>query len=228
MDVEVVIETPQGSRNKYKVDPKSGRIRLDRMLFTSTVYPLDYGEIPGTLAEDGDPVDILVWLDEPTFPGCLVSVRPVAVFWMTDERGPDAKLLGVAAHDVRKSKIRDLADVPRHLLNEIGHFFDIYKELEPGKATDVRGWMDRAEAERVVKEARVAKEKGPRSGVTASGPVPGQRADMPGADRHARVLSERNVKLPRGNAVQADCGNRTSSMKFGIRSRHGVPPDGHS
>jgi inorganic pyrophosphatase len=163
MDVEVVIETPQGSRNKYKADHKSGRIRLDRMLFTSTVYPLDYGEVPGTLAEDGDPVDMLVWLDEPTFPGCVVTVRPVAVFWMTDERGPDAKLLGVCAHDIRKSQVRDLADVPRHLLNEIGHFFDIYKELEPGKSTDVRGWMDRAEAERVLKEARVASEQMLRS-----------------------------------------------------------------
>ena len=139
MDVEVVVETPQGSRNKYRIDPKSGRIRLDRMLFTSTVYPLDYGKIPDTLAEDGDPLDMLIWLDEPTFPGCLVTVRPVAVFWMTDERGPDAKLLGVAAHDVRKGQVRDLEDVPRHLLNEIGHFFDIYKELEPGKSTDVRG-----------------------------------------------------------------------------------------
>jgi inorganic pyrophosphatase len=169
MDVEVVVETPQGSRNKYRVDPKNGRIRLDRMLFTSTVYPMDYGEIPGTLAEDGDPLDILVWLDEPTFPGCLVTVRPVAVFWMADERGPDAKLLGVAAHDIRKNQIRDLADVPSHLLNEIGHFFDIYKELEPGKSTDVRGWMDRAEAERVIKEAEA------RAGLVASGPVPAQR-----------------------------------------------------
>ena len=155
MDVEVVIETPQGSRNKYQIDPKSGRIRLDRMLFTSTVYPLDYGKIQGTLAEDGKQLDALVWLDEPTFPGCLVTVRPVAVFWMTDERGPDAKLLGVAAHDVRKGKVRDLADMPRHLLNEIGHFFDIYKELEPGKSSDTRGWMDRAEAERVIKESQV-------------------------------------------------------------------------
>jgi inorganic pyrophosphatase len=151
------------------MDHKSGRIRLDRMLFTSTVYPLDYGEITGTLAEDGDPLDILVWLEEPTFPGCLVTVRPVAVFWMTDERGPDAKLLGVAAHDIRKSRIRDLADVPGHLLNEIGHFFDIYKELEPGKSTDVRGWMYRAEAERVIKEAEA------RAGLVATGPVPAQR-----------------------------------------------------
>jgi inorganic pyrophosphatase len=182
MDVEVIVETPQGSRNKYKIDWKSGRIRLDRMLFTSTVYPLDYGKLPDTLAEDGDPLDALIWLDEPTFPGCLVTVRPVAVFWMSDERGPDAKLLAVAAHDVRKSKIRDLADVPRHLLNEIGHFFDIYKELEPGKSTDVRGWMDRAEAERVIKEAEA------RAGAVASGPVPEQRADIPDVGNRARVL----------------------------------------
>ncbi|HEX7164592.1 MAG TPA: inorganic diphosphatase [Trebonia sp.] len=184
MDVEVVVETPQGSRNKYRIDPKSGRIRLDRMLFTSTVYPLDYGKIPGTLAEDGKALDVLIWLDEPTFPGCLVTVRPVAVFWMTDERGPDAKLLGVAAHDVRKARIRDLPDVPHHLLNEIGHFFDIYKELEPGKSTDVRGWMDRAEAERVIKEAEA------RAGHAATESVPDQRTDS-----RLRVLHERNSKL---------------------------------
>jgi inorganic pyrophosphatase len=154
MEIEVVVETPQGSRNKYEVDHKTGRIRLDRMLFTSTVYPLDYGFVDGTLAEDSDPLDALVWLDEPAFPGCVVTVRPVAVFWLHDEQGPDAKLLTVCAHDPRKAPIRDLTDVPPHLLNEIGHFFDIYKELEPGKSTDVRGWMDRAEAERVIKEAQ--------------------------------------------------------------------------
>jgi inorganic pyrophosphatase len=187
MDVEVIVETPQGSRNKYKIDWKSGRIRLDRMLFTSTVYPLDYGKLPDTLAEDGDPLDALVWLDEPTFPGCLVTVRPIAVFWMSDERGPDAKLLAVAAHDVRKSGIRDLGDVPPHLLNEIGHFFDIYKELEPGKSTDVRGWMDRAEAERVIKEAEA------RAGAAAPGSVPGQRTDVPGVQHGARVLSRGNI-----------------------------------
>ncbi len=190
MDVEVVVETPQGSRNKYKLDTKSERIRLDRMLFTSTVYPMDYGKVLGTLAEDGKPVDVLVWMEEPTFPGCLVTVRPVAVFWMTDERGPDAKILGVASHDVRKSGIRDLADVPEHLLNEIGHFFDIYKELEPGKSTDVRGWMDRAEAERVITEAEAR---------LASGAVPEQRGDDEEdagphlRTRTARVLSERDA-----------------------------------
>jgi inorganic pyrophosphatase len=174
MDIEVVIETPQGSRNKYKMDHKSGRIRLDRTLFTSTVYPLDYGEVAGTLAEDGEPLDVLVWLDEPTFPGCLVTVRPVAVFWMADESGPDAKLLSVAAHDIRKSKVNDLSDVPRHLLNEIGHFFDIYKALEPGKSSDVRGWMDRAEAERVIKEDRARLAAAP----DVLSAVPGQRRDV--------------------------------------------------
>jgi inorganic pyrophosphatase len=154
MDVEVVIEIPQGSRNKYEMDHKTGRIRLDRMLFTSTVYPLDYGFIEGTLAEDGDPLDALVWLDEPTFPGCLMTVRPVAVFWMLDEHGPDAKVLTVPAGDPRRASIKDLGDVPAHLTAEIGHFFDIYKELEPGKSTDVRGWMDRDEAERVIKESQ--------------------------------------------------------------------------
>jgi inorganic pyrophosphatase len=155
MDVDVVIEIPQGSRNKYEMDHEAGRIRLDRMLFTSTVYPLDYGFIDKTLAEDGDPLDALVWLDEPTFPGCLVTVRPVAVFWMTDEHGPDAKVLTVPSADPRMGLIKDLADVPPYLTAEIGHFFDIYKQLEPGKSADVRGWMDRAEAERLIKEAQL-------------------------------------------------------------------------
>ena len=154
MNVEVVVEIPQGSRNKYEMDHETGRIRLDRMLFTSTRYPLDYGFISGTLAEDGEPLDALVWLDEPTFPGCLVTARPVAVFWMLDERGPDAKVLTVSANDLRMSGIRELEDVPAHLTAEIGHFFNIYKQLEPGKYSDVRGWQDRAAAERVVKDAQ--------------------------------------------------------------------------
>ena len=155
MDVDVVIEIPQGSRNKYEMDHTTGRIRLDRMLFTSTVYPLDYGFIDNTLAEDGDPLDALVWLDDPTFPGCVVTVRPVAVFWMTDEKGPDAKVLTVPSADPRMGGVRNLTDVPPYLTAEIGHFFDIYKELEPGKSADVRGWMDRAEAERLIKEAQL-------------------------------------------------------------------------
>ena len=153
MDIEMIVEVPQGSRNKYEMDHETGRIRLDRMLFTSTRYPLDYGFIPGTLAEDGDPLDALVMLDEPTFPGCYVLARPVAVFWMSDEHGPDAKILAVPAHDPRAAGIRDLPDVPTHLTAEIGHFFDIYKEIEPGKSTDVRGWQGRAAAEEVIEKA---------------------------------------------------------------------------
>ena len=122
------------------MDPVSGRIRLDRMLFTSTRYPAELrGFIPGTLAEDGDPVDVMVLLGEPAFPGCAVTARPVGVFWLTDEKGPDAKVLAVPARDPRYADLlRPIATYPAHLLDEIGHFFDIYKELEPGKGTDVR------------------------------------------------------------------------------------------
>jgi inorganic pyrophosphatase len=134
VDVEVIIEVPQGSRNKYEMDD-SGRIRLDRMLFTSTRYPADYGFILGTLAEDGDPLDALVLLGEPAFPGSYVIARSVGLFWMRDEHGPDAKILTVPAHDPRYENMRDLPDIPAHLLAEISHFFDVYKELEPGKGT---------------------------------------------------------------------------------------------
>jgi inorganic pyrophosphatase len=171
MEVKVVVEIPQGSRNKYEMDHAIGRIRLDRMLFTSTCYPLDYGFIPDTLAEDGDPLDVMVILDEPTFPGCRVLARPVGVFWMHDEHGPDAKILTVPARDPRYAGMQDFADVPEHLTTEIGHFFDVYKELEPGKGTDVRGWQDRAAAEQVIEAAftRAGNPAGPDQGVFLSG-----------------------------------------------------------
>ncbi len=153
MEAEIIIEIPQGSRNKYQMDHASGRIRLDRMLFTSTRYLLGYGFIPGTLAEDGDRLDAMVLLDEPAFPGCAVTGRPVGVFWMRDEYGPDAKILMIPARDPRSANIRDLADVPAHLRREIAQFFDIYKELEPGKSTDARGWQDHATAEQVIAAA---------------------------------------------------------------------------
>lgn len=140
MEIAVVVEIPQGSRNKYEMDHASGRIRLDRMLFTATRYPLDYGFIPDTLSEDGDPLDAMVMLDEPTFPGCLVMARPVGVFWMHDEHGPDAKILAVPARDPRYATTRDLADVPDHLLAEVGHFFDIYRNWSLARAlTSVAG-----------------------------------------------------------------------------------------
>jgi inorganic pyrophosphatase len=153
VNIDVLIEVPQGSRNKYEMDAASGRIRLDRMLFTSTRYPADYGFIPGTLAEDGDPLDAMVLMGEPAFPGSLICARPVGVFWMHDERGPDAKILTVPAHDPRYEGLRDLPDVPGHLLAEISHFFDVYKELEPGKGTDVRGWQGQAAAEHEIAAA---------------------------------------------------------------------------
>ncbi|MQA87830.1 MAG: inorganic pyrophosphatase [Streptosporangiales bacterium] len=153
MDVEIIVEIPKGSRNKYEMDHASGRIRLDRMLFTATQYPLDYGFIDDTLAEDGDPLDAMVLLEEPTFPGCAITVRPVGVFWMRDEHGPDAKILAVPARDPRFVGVQDLTDVPAHLRAEIGHFFDVYKQLEPGKGTDVRGWQDRVAAGREITAA---------------------------------------------------------------------------
>jgi inorganic pyrophosphatase len=115
--------------------------------------PVDYGFIPGTLAEDGDPLDVMVQLGEPAFPDTYVTARPVGVFWMHDEHGPDAKILAVPARDPRYEGLRDLGDIPAHLRAEISHFFDVYKELEPGKGTDVRGWQDLAAAEQEISAA---------------------------------------------------------------------------
>jgi inorganic pyrophosphatase len=163
VELDVIVEIPKGSRNKYEMDHRLGRIRLDRMLFTSTQYPLDYGFVPGSLAEDGDPLDAMVLLEEPTFPGCEVRVRSIGVFWMHDEHGPDAKILTVPARDIRYDDVRDLADVPQHVLEEIAHFFDIYKSLEPGKSTDVRGWQDRQIADQVISQACHRAEQQPPS-----------------------------------------------------------------
>jgi inorganic pyrophosphatase len=154
VDVDVLVEIPKGSRNKYEFDPRVNRIRLDRMLFTATGYPGDYGFVPDTLAEDGDPIDALLLLQEPTFPGCLVRARIIAVFWMQDEEGPDAKLLCVPADDPRHAHLQELEDVPIHQIAEIWHFFDIYKALEPNKSTETRGWERRRDALRALEEAQ--------------------------------------------------------------------------
>jgi inorganic pyrophosphatase len=149
MEFDVVVEVPRGSRNKYEMDHETGVIRLDRQLFTSTRYPADYGFIAGTLADDGDPLDALVMLEEPTFPGCHILCRPIGMLLMKDEKGLDAKVFSVPAGDPR-AEWRDLGDVPKHLRNEIGHFFEIYKDLEPGKSTEVFRWEDREAAEREI------------------------------------------------------------------------------
>ena len=138
--IDVVVEIPRGSRNKYEYDHEKHVIRLDRRLFSATVYPADYGFVPDTLAEDGDPLDALVLLDEPTFPGCVIEAKPVGIFWMSDEKGPDAKLITVARGDPVWENVSSLEDLPPHLTHEVAHFFDVYKDLEPNKGTEVRGF----------------------------------------------------------------------------------------
>jgi inorganic pyrophosphatase len=154
VDVEVVIEIPKGQRNKYEMDHETGRIRLDRMLFTSTRYPADYGFIEETLGQDGDPLDALVLLDEPTFPGCLITGRVIGMFQMTDEKGPDDKILCVPAQDPRMEHLRDIHHVPEFERLEIQHFFEVYKDLEPGKMVEAARWADRAAAEAEVERGR--------------------------------------------------------------------------
>jgi len=147
VEFDVVIEIPKGQRNKYEMDHETGRIRLDRMLFTSTRYPTDYGFIEDTLADDGDPLDALVILEEPTFPGCLITCRAIGMFRMRDEKGLDDKVLCVAATDPRMAHLRDITDVPEFDRLEIQHFFEVYKALEPGKEVVPATWVDREAAE---------------------------------------------------------------------------------
>ncbi|MEO7130873.1 MAG: inorganic diphosphatase [Dermatophilaceae bacterium] len=160
MEFDVTIEIPRGQRNKYEVDHETGRIRLDRYLFTSMVYPTDYGYIEQSLGEDHDPLDALVLLPEPTFPGVLIASRPIGVFHMTDEAGGDDKVLCVPV-DPRNDHLQEVDDVPQHLRDEIQHFFEHYKDLEPGKHVEASTWGDRTAAEKIVGEALArAKEAG--------------------------------------------------------------------
>lgn len=153
LTVDVFVEIPKGSRNKYEFDKKRGSIRFDRMLFSAVHYPSDYGYIVDTLADDGDPLDALVLLWEPTFPGCLIEARPVGLFKMWDEKGADEKILCVPIYDPMWNQIQSLDGVPSHLLHEIEHFFQIYKELEK-KKTGIEGWSGRFEAIDVIKKAQ--------------------------------------------------------------------------
>src|SRR5262249_44096796 len=147
VEFDVTIEIPKGSRNKYEVDHETGRIRLDRRLFTSTSYPADYGFVENTLGEDGDPLDALVILEEPTFPGCLIKCRAIGMFRMTDEAGGDDKLLCVPASDPRVEHLRDIHHVSEFDRLEIQHFFEVYKDLEPGKSVEGANWVGRSDAE---------------------------------------------------------------------------------
>lgn len=149
---EVLIEVPMGSRNKYEHDKERDVFVLDRMLFSAVRYPGDYGYLPNTLARDGDPLDAMVILGEPTFPGCMINARVVGMLDMTDDQGPDEKILGVPSSDPRWRHVRELDDVPGHLLAEIAHFFSIYKNLEE-KVVEVHGWEPREVAWQTIEDS---------------------------------------------------------------------------
>jgi inorganic pyrophosphatase len=144
------VEIPKGSRNKYEYDAALGRVVLDRTLWTSVVYPADYGFLMGTLGRDGDPVDAVILVAEPTFPGCVIPVEPIGVFEMRDEAGEDDKVLCVPVRDPIWTGMHDISDIRGSLLDEIGHFFDVYKDLEHGKNTTIVGWRGRDHADEVV------------------------------------------------------------------------------
>jgi inorganic pyrophosphatase len=140
-----IVEIPKGSRNKYEWDHEREALVLDRFLFSSVVYPTDYGFIPETLSLDGDPLDVMVCVSEPTFPGCMIDVKPIALFRMEDDKGLDDKVLCVPLHDPGWNTLESLDEVPDQLQNEIAHFFAIYKTLENKKVT-VQGWFSRQDA----------------------------------------------------------------------------------
>lgn len=150
--VPVMVEIPKGCRNKYEYDSEKRAIRFDRMLFSSVHYPSDYGFIPETLAGDGDALDALVLVWEPTFPGCVIEAKPVGVFNMRDEKGLDEKILCVPVNDPLWNHIERIKDVPPHFLKEIEHFFSIYKDLER-KKVKVEGWEDTSSAVRIIRES---------------------------------------------------------------------------
>ena len=144
---DVTVEIPKGTKNKYEMDHNTGRIRLDRTLFTSTQYPYDYGFIEGTLGQDGDPLDAMVIGAEPTFPGCLIECYAIAMFRMKDEMGGDDKVLCLPTADTCRRHMADLDSVPEYMLLEIEHFFSVYKDLEPGKSVEGATWVGVGEAE---------------------------------------------------------------------------------
>lgn len=148
-EITAVIEIPQGSRNKYELDKPTGLIKLDRVLYSAVHYPAEYGFIPRTLHDDGDPMDVLVLLKEETFPGCIIAARPIGVLHMLDNGEPDDKILAVPTHDPYSQESFDIADIPQHLLKEVAQFFVSYKELE-GKRVEIVGWGKSDEAMRLI------------------------------------------------------------------------------
>lgn len=148
-----IIEIPRGHRNKYEYEKKHGYIKLDRVLYSPLHYPGEYGLIPRTYAEDGDPLDVLVMIQEPTFPGCVITCRPIGVFHMVDKLERDAKILAVPVNDPMQKDVHDLTDIPQHFLLEVSHFFEVYKALEPSKVAAL-GWEGADAARREIVKAR--------------------------------------------------------------------------
>jgi len=153
--VNVLIEIPQGSNVKYEFDEEENVIKVDRILYTAMFYPFNYGFIPGTLEEDGDPLDVLVISNYPLMPGSVIEVRPVGMLFMRDEEGEDAKIIAVPIDkiDPTFSNIKDINDVPDAIKNKITHFFEHYKELEPGKWVKVSGWGNASQAKERINKA---------------------------------------------------------------------------
>jgi len=148
-----IVEIPKGSRNKYEWDHERNALTLDRFLFSSVVYPTDYGFIPDTLGQDGDPLDVMICVSEATFPGCMIDVKPIALFRMEDDKGIDDKVLCVPLTDPGWNHIEQLEDLPGQLRDEIAHFFSIYKDLEQ-KAVKVDGWYSRDDAIEEIEASR--------------------------------------------------------------------------
>ncbi len=186
----VFVEIPSGSRNKYEWDKELGGIVLDRRLFTAMTYPADYGYVEGTLAEDADPLDALVLVSDPTFPGCRIRVRTIGVFHMEDEKGPDEKLLASPTATRRSSGSRTSTTSQHELRDEIEHFFQRYKDLEPSKQTETRGWGNRDEAEKILAAARERALDRPQI-------VCGRTGGM-----IAPMIQNRGRKIPRMNMTQ--------------------------
>ena len=162
-DLLALIEIPKGSRNKYEYDEQVGHLVLDRFLSSSTVYPLDYGYLIGYRGRDGDPLDAMVCVSEATFPGCVIPVKPIALFKMVDEKGEDDKVVCVPTHDPGWNTAEVLEDIPEQLQLEIAHFFEIYKQLE-GKEVDVQGWRSREEALAVIEDGKRLQQEYERNG----------------------------------------------------------------
>ena len=151
--VRMIVEIPKNSSNKYEYDPVNRVFRLDRPLYSPMHYPADYGFVPGTIAEGGDPLDVLCLIDHPTFTGCLIDVRPIGVLDLVDQTTTDHKIIAVPVKDPRLEGLHAIQDLPPHVIREFEHFFTIYKELE-NKIVETRGWLDLNQALKVISASR--------------------------------------------------------------------------